>query len=293
MEQKEFYIVDVFAEDKYKGNQLAVFLNCHDLTSKQMQDIAKEINFSETTFILSNEEQNDAYDVRIFTPNEEVPFAGHPTLGTAYVIKNNIQSKPTDRVNLNLKVGKIPVTFDHNELVWMKQNEPTFDNKFQPEEIANILSIDTSDIDTRFPIEDVSTGLPFIIVPLKDLQAVKKAKLNIDQYYKLIEKTRAKAILLFSPETYRNEHDINARVFTEYYGIPEDAATGSANGCLAGYLVKNRYFGEEQIDISVEQGYEIERPSLIKLKAEVDLNGKIQVTVGGKVVHIAKGVWSV
>jgi len=143
-------------------------------------------------------------------------------------------------------------------------------------------------MDNRFPIQDVSTGIPFIIVPLKTLEALKQTRIARDKYFELIENTQAKAILIFCPETYNQENDLNVRVFADYYGVPEDPATGSANGCLAGYLVKHRYYGKDRINIRVEQGYEMGRPSLLLLKAE-GKEGRIDVYVGGKVVMIAKG----
>jgi trans-2,3-dihydro-3-hydroxyanthranilate isomerase len=287
-----FYIVDVFAEEKYTGNQLAVFRNVKELSNIEMQQIAKEMNYSETTFILSEEKRNQGYDVRIFTPEKEVPFAGHPTLGTAYVIQNEIIGEPVKKVVLNLKIGQIPVTINYREekadILWMKQKAPIFSEIFDVQRISEVLSINKKEIDDRFPVQEVSTGLPFIIVPLKNLNALKQAKVKKEAYFKLIENTDAKAILLFSPETYKKENDLNVRVFADYYGVPEDPATGSANGCLAGYLVKYHYFGECKIDIRVEQGYEIGRPSLLFLKAE-EKEGGIDVFVGGKVIMIAKG----
>ena len=168
-----YSIVDVFSEGKYTGNPLAVFKNVGNISDSEMQQIAKEVNYSETTFILSDSKNDGGYDVRIFTPTEN---------------------------------------------------------------------------------------------------------------------TDAKAIMVFSPDVYNLENDLNVRDFADYYGIPEDAATGSANGCLASYLVKYRYFEKGEINIRVEQGYEMERPSLLLLKA-VDDNGKINVDVGGKVVKIAQGEW--
>jgi trans-2,3-dihydro-3-hydroxyanthranilate isomerase len=257
-----------------------------------MQKIAKEMNYSETTFILSEERRNGGYDVRIFTPKEEVPFAGHPTLGTAYVIQQEIIREPIETVILNLKVGQIPVIINYSEgradILWMKQIAPTFGQIFDTEQISEVLSIDKGEIDTKFPIQEVSTGLPFIIVPLKTLDALKQAKKNRDKYFELIRNAEAKAILVFCPETYNQENDLNVRVFADYYGVPEDPATGSGNGCLAGYLVKYHYFGNDRINIQVEQGYEIGRPSLLFLRAE-EKEGEIDVSVGGKVVMIAKG----
>jgi len=292
MKNLTFYILDVFAEEKYAGNQLAVVREAARLSDGAMQKITKEMNYSETTFILSDDQRNGGYDVRIFTPEEEVPFAGHPTLGTAYVIQQAIIKEPTETIILNLKVGQIPVTFNYKgkdkDILWMKQKEPTFAQIIEPEPISEVLGIDKCDIDERFPIQEVSTGLFFMIVPLKTLDAVKRAKVARDKYFKLIEDTQAKMFLIFCPETYERDRDLNVRVFCDYYGIPEDPATGSGNGCLAGYLVKHRYFGSDEIDIRVEQGYEIGRPSLLYLRAE-DKEGKIDVSVGGKVIMVARG----
>ncbi|MHC4167476.1 MAG: PhzF family phenazine biosynthesis protein [Planctomycetota bacterium] len=292
MKKMEFYILDVFAEEKYAGNQLAVVRDAASLSDDAMQRIAKEMNYSETTFILSDAPRDGGYNVRIFTPKEEVPFAGHPTLGTAFIIQNEIMSGPVEKVVLNLTVGQIPVTFgrggDDKGVLWMRQNEPVFGQVIEPAWIASVLSLDESEIDVRFGVEEVSTGLPVIIVPLNGLDAAKRASIRKDEYFELIEETQAKAILVYCPETYAPENDLNVRVFCDYYGIPEDPATGSANCCLAGYLVKHRYFGGDRIDIRVEQGHEIARPSLLYLRAGHN-QGQIDVSVGGKVVMVAKG----
>jgi trans-2,3-dihydro-3-hydroxyanthranilate isomerase len=140
----------------------------------------------------------------------------------------------------------------------------------------------------RFPIQEVSTGIAFVIVPLKTLAALKKAKINSDKYYEFIQTAKATEILIFCPETYKTINDLNVRMFAPYLGITEDPATGSANGCLAGYLAEYNYFGEGKVDIRVEQGYEINRPSLLFLQAEKKA-GKIEVFVGGNVVMVAQG----
>jgi len=292
MRKHSFYIVDVFAEEKYAGNQLAVFTDAKDISDTEMQQIAREMNYSETTFILSQERRNGGYDVRIFTPEGELPFAGHPTLGTAYVIQREIITEPVETIILNLKVGQIPVTLSYSgeqiDISWMKQNAPTFDRLFDTGPIAEILNLDKSDIDDRFPTQEVSTGLPFIIIPLKTLDALKRAKVAKDKYFELIKDTEAKALFIFCPQTYNEGNDLNVRAFLDYYGVQEDPACGSGAGCLAGYLVKYRYFGKDRIDIRVEEGYEIGRPSLLFLKAAAK-EEKIDVSVGGRVVMIARG----
>ncbi|MBI3600527.1 MAG: PhzF family phenazine biosynthesis protein [Nitrospinae bacterium] len=289
----KLHILDVFAEEKYAGNQLAVVRVKRKLSDSEMQKIAREINFSETTFILSDVPQNRGYDVRIFTPQKEIPFAGHPTIGTAYIIQKEIIKKPVKSVILNLKVGQIPVALSYRGgkiiRLTMKQMEPTFGRRFDIQKIAEVLSSHKSEIDDRFPIEEVSTGLPFIIVPLKTLNAVKMARIEKEKYYEMIKDIDAKAILIFSPETYRKENHLNVRMFAPYYGISEDPATGSANGCLAGYLVKHRYFDKDRINVRVEQGYEIGRPSLLFLKANMK-GEKIEIYVGGKVIGVINGI---
>ena len=288
----KYYIVDVFAQEKYNGNQLAVFVDAGTLTSHQMQRIAKEINYSETTFITDNQSREGGYDVRIFTPAQELPFAGHPTLGTAYIIQQEIIKQPVEKVTLNLKVGQIPVTLHYADnsvnLLWMQQLPPIFGQKFATDAIAPLLNLSVDDINTNFPMQEVSTGVPFIIVPVKTLAAVKKAKVNLEKYFELINNTEAKSILIFCPETYHQENNLNVRVFCDYLGVPEDPATGSANGCLAGYLANYAYFGADSIDIRVEQGYEIGRDSLLLLKAQ-KTDADINVFVGGKVIMVAKG----
>lgn len=286
-----FYIVDVFAQEKYAGNQLAVFTNAATLSTEQMQRFAKEMNYSETTFILSNQERSGGYDVRIFTPEQELPFAGHPTLGTAYILQMLI-GQPIDTVCLNLQVGQIPVSLHYQnqqlEELWMQQKPPQFGQQLAIEAIAPILNLEPNDFDSRFPIQAVSTGVPFFIVPLKNHAALKRAKTNLDKCFELIQSTEAKAFCLFCPETYDAANQLSVRVFVDAMGIPEDPATGSANGCLAGYLSHYAYLGSDRVNVRVEQGHEIGRPSLLLLKAR-RAGEAIEVLVGGKVILVAKG----
>lgn len=288
-----FYLVDVFAEKKYAGNQLAVIRNAAGLSDPDMQNIAREMNYSETTFIMSDLERNGGYDVRIFSLSEELPFAGHPTLGTAFIIQQFLISREVEEIRLNLKVGQIPVRFSYidavPDILWMEQIKPAFGRVFAPERVAAALNIEADLIDRRFPVEEVSTGLPFIIVPLVSLDAVRSCRVDRVGFLQLIDQAEAKSLFVFSPETYDPLNDLNARMFDDYHGIAEDPATGSANGCLAAYLVKNRFFGTEKVALKVEQGYEIGRPSLLLLKAEEEEGGAIAVEVGGKVILVGRG----
>jgi trans-2,3-dihydro-3-hydroxyanthranilate isomerase len=288
MKNRIFYILDVFTEEKYAGNQLAVVESFDALSDQQMQKIANEMHFSETAFLLSDRRENGGYDVRIFTPSKEVPFAGHPTIGTAFTIKQLSNNEELKKIILNLKLGQITVDFTEEngerEIAWMHQITPTFGKTYKPKELSKLLNLTEKDIN-NFPIQEVSTGLPFIIVPLKTLDAVKRARVNL---LFETEKKIQTGILVFSTETYYKENDLNVRVFADAYGISEDPATGSANGCLAAYLSKYLFFASSKINIRIEQGYEIKRPSLLYLKAE-NKEGQIRVQVGGKTVMIAKG----
>jgi trans-2,3-dihydro-3-hydroxyanthranilate isomerase len=286
----DFYIVDVFAEEKYEGNQLAVLVPDSNLTMKEMQQIAKEIHFSETTFIMSNKQENGGYDVRIFTPDEEVPFAGHPTLGTAYIINRIMENGKASKVVLNLPVGQIPVIFNGDTLT-MSQNEPSFGMKIdQLEFVARVLNIQVEDIRTDFPIQLVSTGLPCIIVPLKAVDVVQRCSLDHVQFKRFLETYYKCNLLVFSDEESRDSNCLRVRVFMSDTGFYEDPATGSANGNLAGYLLKYRFFDKEKIDVRVNQGYEMGRPSNVNMAAKLK-NGTYDIRIGGKVQLVAKGDW--
>ena len=295
-----FLILDVFATGKYTGNQLAVCLDAGDLTDVQMQQIAREINFSETTFVMNSEAVNGGYNTRIFTPTTELPFAGHPTLGTAFAIQQEIIKDAIDRVNLNYQVGQIPVDLNYlngePDILWMHQQQPKFYDAVDVEMLAAVIGVSPTDIDARYPIEPVTTGLPFIVVPLKTLAAVSQAKLNLDLYNRIVANLPAQAILVFCPETIDPKRQLHVRVFTECFGIPEDPATGSANGCLAAYLAKYQYFGSPNLDITVEQGVEMGRASLLYLRANYTpvggaspLENNCPVSIGGRVIKVAKG----
>ena len=286
----QFYILDVFAEEKYAGNQLAVFRGAP--SDEMMQRLAQEMHFSETTFITSETPVEGGYPVRIFTPAAELPFAGHPTLGTAFVVRREIIGENVPQLILNEKVGQIPVTFGDDGVLWMEQKEPQFGHIYHCEEVAESLGLSPDDIDDRFPTQEVSTGTSFIIAPLKNLDAVKRAEVNIARFKQMVvagENAQAsRKLFVFCPEAESPENQIHSRCFVHLYGIPEDPATGSANGNLAAWLAKYRFFGDSKVNVRVEQGYEMGRPSLLLLDSE-DKGDTISVRVGGRVQMVAKG----
>ncbi|MDQ2807957.1 MAG: PhzF family phenazine biosynthesis protein [Chloroflexota bacterium] len=293
MDAQRFFIVDVFAEAKYSGNQLAVFLNGHLYSDREMQHLAHEMNFSETTFILPHDNRDGAHRVRIFTPVGELPFAGHPTLGTAYIIATELSDTPVAGVTLDLNAGRIPVTLERDAAgairrLTMRQLPPTFGPPLDPARIAAVLDVPVTALDLRYPVQEVSTGLPFLIVPLQHLSDVRAIRSGGLAAAALAQGLADHAVLVFCRETYDPAHQLNVRVFVPHMGIAEDPATGSAGGCLTGYLVQHGYFGPNPFAIQAEQGYEVQRPSLLYL-AGARADDAITIQVGGSVQLIAEG----
>ena len=173
---REFFITDVFYEGAFGGNPLATVVETEGLSGEDMQNIAREFNFSETTFLLGGD-MKQGFDVRIFTPTDELPFAGHPTLGTAFIIHEFVEKQIHDRVELNLGVGKIPVTFANDGVLWMKQQSPSFGKVVPRAQVAQSLGLQLSDIHEDYPSQFVSTGLEFLLVPLTSMMALKQCEM--------------------------------------------------------------------------------------------------------------------
>lgn len=281
----KFYIADCFAEGKYQGNQLAVFIPDEVLSDGEMEQIAREIGFSETTFILSGKKEDGGYDVRIFTPDVEVPFAGHPVLGTAYILSHMLEKERTEQVLLNLKAGQIPVTIG-KEGITMLQNEPIFGAMVPKDAAAKALSISAQDIRDDYPAQWVSTGLEAVIVPLKSVSALEKCRVNYEARQQFIDEYYKCNILVFAED----QDQLRVRVFMDDTGFLEDPATGSGNGDLAAYLLKHEYFGSHELQYSVSQGSEMGRPSRLSVKARLH-DGHYTIQVGGHVHLVAEGNW--
>jgi len=291
MDDRPFHLVDVFAEGRYTGNQLAVIRPAGDLTTAEMQALAREMHFSETTFVESETPTDGGFEVRIFTPNAELEFAGHPTLGTAHVIREVVAPDRPDEVALNLGVGQIPVTVEgagDDEVLWMTQRAPTFGETLDPAVAAEAVGLTPADVADDDPVQVVSTGLPTLVVPLASLDAVRRAETNLPVYReRVVEGLDVPNVLVFAPETVHAENDLHVRMFAPALGVPEDPATGSSNGCLAAFLARHRTLGGPVVDARVEQGYELERPSLLFLRAED--GDEVTVEVGGRVAWVADG----
>ncbi len=283
----KFYIVDCFAENKYQGNELLVIIADRKISDEEQQQIAREINFSETAFILSGKQEDGGYNVRIWTPNVgEVPFAGHPTLGTSYIIHNEMEHGLSDNVKLNLKVGQIPVAVTEGGMT-MSQNEPEFGEIIDKKEIAEIYGIHPDEIRDDYPVQWVSTGLEAVIIPLKERNTL--SKLSVDQM-------KFNAYVKRHPKCYCNhlffvdmgDCALAARCLMEDF--VEDPATGSANGDLAGYLMKHNYFGNRDVTYTVYQGEDMGRPSVLHIHAALK-DEEWTIEVGGNCFIVAEGEW--
>jgi trans-2,3-dihydro-3-hydroxyanthranilate isomerase len=279
-----FFIVDVFAEERYAGNPLAVVVDAGGIAGRDRQRIARETNFSETTFLRA---EAGRFEVRIFTPQVEIPFAGHPTLGTAWVIRNEWPGTGADEVELQLGVGPIRVRFEPDGVGWLRPNPPELGELYSAQEVAPVLSLDPAEIDPSSPIQRVSVGVTQTFVPLRTLEALRRARFDLPRYR--AQKPRFPgAVFLFTRETYDEANDFCARMFAPEFGVPEDPATGSANASLAAYLSHHRCLGGEQVEARVEQGMEIGRPSLLRLRAtspaRVEVGGRFQLAARGELV---------
>jgi len=284
---RQFSIVDVFARKRYAGNQLAVITDAAGLEAAEMQAVAAEMDYSETTFV-TGEPTDGAWPVRIFTPTDEIPFAGHPTLGTAAVIREELADDTPEEIVLDLQVGRVPVDTREGETLWMRQQPPEFGKQLAHDELAAVLGLNSEQFDTDSPVQVVSTGLPTIIVPLRDREALTGIDLDLDAYEDLVDDREAKLVHAFCSDPREAENDIAARMFAPALGVREDPATGSANGCLAAYLSETAYFGSATAEARVEQGYELGRPSLLQLRAR-PTDESVAVEVGGEVIPVARG----
>jgi trans-2,3-dihydro-3-hydroxyanthranilate isomerase len=299
----KFHQVDVFTEQPFGGNPLAVFPDADGLTSEQMQRIALEMNLSETTFVMKPTKPGADYRVRIFTPRSELPFAGHPVIGTHWVLASLGRTKlqePVTTATFELGVGVLPTTLYVNngniESIVMTQGKPEFGSTVDDLElIANGLSMSVDAIqNSGSPVQIVSTGTPQLIVCMKslaDVAGLEATRYNPAGINSFMSANRLSLIAVFCCETVNKDADIHVRCFAPLLGIPEDPATGSANGGLGAYIVKYGLVNTEQptVRIRSEQGLEMGRPSFLNIEVDHEQQKPHTVRVGGNVVPILEG----
>jgi trans-2,3-dihydro-3-hydroxyanthranilate isomerase len=284
-----FVQLDVFTSVPFQGNSLAVFPDGRGLSDQEMQAIAREMNLSETTFVLPREpavERERGVRVRIFTVHEELPFAGHPTLGTAFHLRGSNSAR---EVILDLSIGKVPVRFDdapgQPAFGEMTQMNPEFGARHDREAVERASGLKYGDVDPSLPIQTVSTGVPFTIVPLRGLETMRKLNVDLQGSSEYLERVGGKFFYFVTRETVDPQARLHARMIF-YNG--EDPATGSAAGCTAAWMVAN---GVAQPDerVLIEQGVEMQRPSRIFVRASQRDDRVVNVRVGGNVVETIRG----
>ena len=297
-----FYQADVFTAQPFGGNPVAVFPDADGLADDELQQIAREMNLSETVFVFPPTDSAAAARLRIFTPTQEIPFAGHPVLGTFYVLAQlgriSMQEGMT-RVVQECNLGVFPIEL-HQELgrvtrVVMSQPKPEFLDPLDAIDdvylVGGALGLPKHVIaDMRWPLQVVSTGLPVLIVPVRTLTAVRSIQPDASAIIKICERFGANGILVFTTVTVESFASVHARMFAPKIGILEDPATGSAGGALGAYLVQH---GVVEVgpttDILIEQGYEIDRPSRILVQVGSDDDAIQEVKVGGHCVMVIEG----
>ncbi len=299
----EFVQVDVFTQTPLAGNPLAIFTDARGLNDAEMQALAREMNLSETTFILPRDAATEAREgkkVRIFTVEQELPFAGHPTLGTAlhlYGSEFASNSKKSAQVILDLKAGKIPVRFTANSesagrervdgqvFGEMRQRDPEFGTPLSRDEVARVIEINVDEISSEWPIQPVSTGLTFTIVPFRNQQTLSDLKFTYAQAAEFLKSTGANFFYFLCPERREGRLEARARMF--FYG-GEDPATGSAAGCAASWMVKHEVAKSDE-QVVIRQGIECRRPSEMYVQATREGERVTNARVGGYAVEILRG----
>jgi trans-2,3-dihydro-3-hydroxyanthranilate isomerase len=302
----EFVQVDVFTQTPLTGNALAVFTYARGLSDDEMQALAREMNLSETTFVFPRDpaiEAKEGKKVRIFTIAEELPFAGHPTLGTAlhlYASESASNSKECAEITLDLKAGKIPVRFTANSknagrnrvdgqvFGEMRQRDPEFGVTFSRAEVARVIGLAADEIPPEWPIEIVSTGLPFAIVGIRNQETLTNLKFDNAQAADFLKNSEAKFFYFVCPQRREGRLEAKARMFS--YGV-EDPATGSAAGCAASWMVQHGIANSDE-QVLIRQGVEIRRPSEIHVRATRDKERVTNVRVGGYAVEVLRGTVS-
>ena len=264
-------IVDVFAEQPLAGNQLAVVRHCGHLDTATMQAVACEMNFAETTFVV--EEGDGEARVRIFTPAQELPFAGHPTLGTAWVL-----GRDRGVYTLDLAVGRVSVSFDPNGIAWMQPPPPTLGDRLPRNLAAALLELAEEDVDQSIPCRYADVGPRFVLIGVETVDALRRARVDA-AIHAGIAGNEFLGVFAFAQPGYGRDADFAARMFFNANGWREDPATGSANAAFAAYLSERGMTGE----FTVEQGFEIARPSRIYLHVgdTIQVGGRVRPVMTG------------
>ena len=294
--QYKYYICDVFTKKRFGGNPLAVLPEADGLTDKKMQQIASEFNFSESSFVFAPENGNTR-KVRIFTPALELPFAGHPNIGTAFVLASSGaigDFHESTEIIFEEKAGLVPILlrkFDDSS-IWCELQAPeklSIGKTVSAEDLASAISVDSSDIivDTH-PPQQASVGLPFVIAELKNTQALEQASINIKGFKKLTSQYNTCFVHIYTHSN--DEYDVRTRMFAPFDGMPEDPATGSANCALGGLLTYYNDSSSGDFEWKIAQGVEMGRPSYLKARTQKKGGEVTAAFIGGNSVMVSEGI---
>ena len=299
MSKYEYYICDVFTQQKFSGNQLAVITDAEGLSDHDMQNIAREFNFSESTFVFPSEKENTR-KVRIFTPRSEVPFAGHPNIGTAFILaETGIFGDFAQSIDVVFeeKAGNVPIKInkDHCGYIWCELSAPAplSLGKVATVDLASeVLSIEAGDINvtTHYP-QVASVGLPFLFVELQSLEALSQAQIDLSKLQRLLQEDFPSYIHIYCRDV--KDFDIRCRMFAPLDGVPEDPATGSANAALIALLSHCDQRSDLEDKWKISQGSEIGRPSVLHGRAQKIGGTVTEVNLGGYSVMVCKGTISI
>jgi len=281
-----YEVHDVFAEAPREGNPVAVVFGAARLSGDEMQALARETNLSETTFVLHDAARDGAFDVRIFTPGAELPYAGHPTLGTAAAIRARLLGGELDELVLRLGVGPVRVRFASDGLAWLESPPARFERFDDRASVAAALGLPESALDPALPIELQTHGPKQLFAPLRERAAVEAARVDAGAYDRLRAAGAPGSLYAFARGARAPRNHFTVRLFAPALGVPEDPATGSAAGFLGAYLARHRVLGDAAVDVRLEQGHALRRPSLLHVRARGEV-----VHVGGRVIPAARGEW--
>ena len=286
-----FYLVDVFASEPFAGNPLAVVADADGLDEPTMRRVAREFNQSETTFLLPPTHAEADYKVRIFTPQRELPFAGHPTLGTAMQVRSTTM-RGAARVVLELKSGPIPVAFedrgDGSVFGEMTQKDALFGERYPRDVVAPLIGLPADAIADDVPIQAVSTGSAFVVLPLRTLQAVRSVRMNFPAIAELLAKANRRSFYLVTREVLDPKARLHARL---PFARGEDPVTGSAGGCACAWMVRHGVARPDE-QVIIEQGLEIQRPGQLFVRASQSGDRVTNVRVGGFAVKVMQGEYA-
>ena len=287
-----FYIVDVFADRAYSGNPLAVVVCDSPLPCETMQQVAAEMNFSETIFVAVQPDVAAAYGVRIFTPAREIEFAGHPILGAAWIIHHHLAAVPSNVIQLNIATATITVRIETDaggrQLLWFRAPPMRLGRTVPVAAVAESVGLMASDVEAALPIQVVSAGTAAMVIPVRTLDALYRSQIDLSCYKQLTGRGYPPLMYLFTRSAFDPEKDVSARFFFEANGVREDPATGNGAAFLAAYMLQHLVPPGERVELRIDQGRTMSRPSEIRLRMRSH-EGRQDVEVGGSVVPVVEG----